>query len=72
MEVVVQKTVLGGNHRLPLIAALPFRIQAQDSPSHFEYDPISQRSVCGRDYSTCRVDESVGVFSSKSDTQKDD
>jgi len=59
---------------IPLMAALPYgiRADAQDQ-SAIVYDPGTQLThFAGRDFSTCRYDESVGVFNSKSDTKKDD
>jgi hypothetical protein len=63
---------------MPLIAALPYRV-VLDSPdgfAPFTYDPETQLSVFagGRDFSTCREDESVYPLfgKSKSDTKKDD
>jgi len=56
------------------MAALPYgiRADAQDQ-SAIVYDPGTQLThFAGRDFSTCRYDESVGVFNSKSDTKKDD
>lgn len=61
---------------IPLMAALPYAVTA-DAPEveRVKYDPGSQLTVfAGRDFSTCRCDESVGgIFrQSRSDTQKDD
>ncbi len=61
---------------MPLMAALPYSI-IEDEPENFSprYDPKSQVTVfAGRNYSTCRYDESVGgiLSKSRSDTQKDD
>lgn len=60
---------------VPLMAALPYRIALEHEPTdaEFEYMPALQRTIfAGRGYSTSRYDESAGVLSSKSDTQKDD
>ena len=59
---------------IPLIAALPYAIQSEeDAQSAVTYDPQTQRPVhAGRDYSTCREDDSVGWINTKSDTRKDD
>jgi hypothetical protein len=74
MNVTVEKVVLNEERNVPLIAALPFRIRAEESATDvIRYDPATQRSAMGRNYSTCRYDESAGgIFSSKSDTSKDD
>jgi hypothetical protein len=60
---------------IPLIAALPYGV-VLDAPDteRVQYDPIVQLTrYAGRDFSTSRYDESVGgLFSSKSDTKKDD
>ena len=60
---------------IPLMAALPYGVAMDRSPeSNIEYDPRTQLTrFAGRDYSTCREDESAGgIFQSKSDTKKDD
>lgn len=63
---------------IPLISALPYSVildKGEDVTEEFAYDPTSQRTVyaAGRDYSTSRSDDSAGgMFSSKSDTKKDD
>lgn len=61
---------------MPLMAALPYAIEADESEDTGDtYDPKSQLTVyAGRNYSTCRYDESVGgiLSKSRSDTQKDD
>jgi len=73
--VVVEKLVLETEAVIPLMAALPYGV-AMEAPAEIPimYDPKNQLSrVEGRNYSTCRYDESAGgLFSSKSDTQKDD
>jgi len=60
---------------IPLMAALPYKVTL-DPPAEarVEYNPETQLTrFAGRDFSTCRVDESAGgLFQSKSDTQKDD
>ena len=61
---------------IPLMAALPYAITA-DTPEEegVRYDPGTQSTVyAGRNFSTCRYDESVGgiISKSRSDTQKDD
>lgn len=60
---------------IPLIAALPYGV-VLDAPdeARIEYDPMAQLTrYAGRDFSTSRYDESAGgIFSSKSDTKKDD
>ena len=63
---------------IPLISALPYSVILEEGEvmqDEFVYDPTSQRTVyqAGRDYSTSRSDDSAGgIFSSKSDTKKDD
>jgi hypothetical protein len=61
---------------IPLIAALPFEIEVDDRKVAAPgiYDPDSQITIrAGRDYSTCREDDSAGgIFSTKADTKKDD
>lgn len=60
---------------IPLMAALPYEVAMERSQEgDIEYDPESQLThFAGRDFSTCRCDESAGgLFQSKSDTQKDD
>lgn len=60
---------------IPLIAALPYGV-ALDAPDYepVDYDARTQMTrYAGRNFSTSRYDESAGgIFSSKSDTQKDD
>lgn len=71
----IQKLSVKTSSIIPLMAALPYRV-AMDSPAvcGIEYDPATQLSYfASRDFSTCREDESAGgIFSSKSDTKKDD
>lgn len=74
----VAKLTLTSEAAMPLIAALPYRVVV-DGPCEentVTYNPETQFSVFagGRDFSTCRVDESVNPLfgKSKSDTQKDD
>ena len=62
---------------IPLIAALPFALvtSGAEMGAAFNYNPATQLATfrSGRDFSTCRVDESAGGFlGSKSDTRKDD
>ncbi len=74
----VRKLNIPPNGALPFIAALPYAIDVEDnttSDGSAEYDPLRQLTVFAgrRDVSTCRSDESAGgLFSSKSDTHKDD
>jgi hypothetical protein len=72
----VQKMVDDDSHVVPLIAALPYAIEADIDAAAIalEYDPIAQRTIySGKDYSTSREDDSAGgIFSSKNDTKKDD
>ncbi|OGA67696.1 MAG: hypothetical protein A3G81_11185 [Betaproteobacteria bacterium RIFCSPLOWO2_12_FULL_65_14] len=71
----IQKLSVKTDAAIPLIAALPYRVE-MDRPedARIEYDPETQLTVyAGRNFSTCRCDESAGgFFQSKSDTQKDD
>lgn len=61
-----------------LIAALPFEVKIEseegECPGPGAYDPLSQRTInASRGYSTCRYDDSAGgIFSTKSDTSRDD
>lgn len=64
---------------IPVMAALPYEIAISDpEPGEdcVSYDPQNQVTLFAgrRDFSTCREDESVGGFlsKSKSDTKKDD
>ena len=74
----VSKVVDTSTSVVPLIAALPFEITIEREdvpfPSQESYDPGQQRTIyAGRDYSTCREDDSAGgIFSTKADTKKDD
>lgn len=74
----VTKLTLDSSAAMPLIAALPYRVvlDGPDVENPVIYDAESQISVFAgrRDFSTCREDESVGGFFSKSrsDTKKDD
>lgn len=73
MNVTVEKVLLNEERNVPLIAALPFRIHAEESLADSGgYEPATQRSTMGRNFSTCRNDESAGILTSKSDTSKDD
>jgi hypothetical protein len=63
---------------IPLIARLPYAVAISDcqGEASFDYNPGSQLTVFagGRDFSTCREDESVNPLfgRSKADTKKDD
>jgi hypothetical protein len=62
---------------IPLIAALPFAlaISGVETGTSFNYNPGTQLATFrgGRDFSTCREDESVSpIWNSRSDTKKDD
>jgi len=62
---------------IPLIAALPFALATSgaETGASFNYNPVTQLATFqnGRGYSTSREDDSAGgLFSTKSDTQKDD
>jgi hypothetical protein len=62
---------------IPLMAALPYKITGDepDEAMGVIYDPETQLTVyAGRNFSTCREDESVGgiLSKSRSDTKKDD
>lgn len=72
-----ERMEVNGQALIPLMAALPYSIMADESEEDggFQYDPESQLTVfAGRNFSTCRYDESVGgiLSKSRSDTQKDD
>ena len=58
-----------------LMTALPYQV-AMERPQEggMEHDPETQLThFAGRDFSTCRHDESAGVLlQSKSDTERDD
>jgi hypothetical protein len=75
---MVEKLLLTEPKVIPLIAALPYAIQAErfECESAFTYDPTTQLTqfAGSRDYSTCRYEESVNPLfgKSRSDTQKDD
>ena len=61
---------------IPLIAALPFALATSgaETGASFNYNPVTQLATFrnGRG-SICREDDSAGgLFSTKSDTQKDD
>ena len=74
----VAKITLTSKAAMPLIAALPYRVVVDDpcEENSITYNPETQVSVFagGRNFSTCREDESVNPLfgKSKSDTQKDD
>ena len=63
---------------IPLIARLPYTLANSETQgeARFDYNPRTQLTVFagGRDFSTCREDESVNPFfgRSKADTKKDD
>ena len=62
---------------IPLIAALPFAlsISSAETGTSSNYNPGTQLATFrgGRDFSTCREDESVSpIWNSRSDTKKDD
>jgi hypothetical protein len=72
---LIAKKSIKTNSTIPLIAALPYVITSDDVPDwRFDYDARTQLTqLAGRDFSTCRCDESAGgIFQSKSDTKKDD
>lgn len=71
------KIAIKSDAAIPLIAALPFAIATggAETGASFDYNPVTQLASFrgGRDFSTCREDESAGgLFSSKTDTKKDD
>jgi len=72
----VEKQTCGTGKLIPVIAALPYSIISDEDEGSAVpiYEPDTQRTKnAGRGYSTSRYDESAGgIFSSKSDTQKDD
>lgn len=74
--VCVEKLVDTTARVVPLMAALPYRVEVAHDPVDAvpQYIPASQLAVfAGRGYSTCREDDSAGgFFSTKSDTKKDD
>lgn len=72
----VERLAINTNAVIPLMAALPYAITA-DEPDEtgIQYDPGTQLTIyAGRNFSTCRYDESVTPLfgKSRSDTQKDD
>lgn len=74
---VVKPLVLETDAMIPVMAALPYAVSINDPEAEqpFTYDPETQLTIFAgrRDFSTCREDESVArLFSSKSDTKKDD
>jgi hypothetical protein len=74
--VCIEKLVDTTARVVPLMAALPYRVEvAHDHVDAVpQYIPASQLTVfASRGYSTCREDDSAGgIFSTKSDTKKDD
>lgn len=71
----IEKLNVKTDRVIPLMAALPYRITLSHQPeANASYDPAAQLTYfAGRDYCTCRVDESVDPWwASKSDTKKDD
>lgn len=71
----IDRMTLATEATIPLMAALPYRITSEEGDEEkWLYDPKTQATqFAGRNFCTCRVDESVGgLFSSKSDTKKDD
>lgn len=71
----IEKLVVDSPTVIPLMAALPYSVVFEgEAPEEHVYDPISQITrFAGRNFSTCREDESAGgFFQSKSDTKKDD
>jgi hypothetical protein len=74
---VIKPLVLETEAVIPVMAALPYAVSITDPEAEqpITYDPRTQLSIIAgrRDFSTCREDESVwGLFTSKSDTKKDD
>lgn len=71
-----ERLVINTNAVIPLMAALPYAVTADaDEVTGVQYDPETQLTFfAGRNFSTCRVDESINPFfgTSKADTQKDD
>lgn len=72
----IERLKVNTNAVIPLMAALPYGI-AVDEPeeSDAQYDPSTQLTIyAGRNFSTCREDESVNPLfgRSKADTKKDD
>lgn len=71
-----ERMEINTNAVIPFMAALPYAITA-DEPDEtgIQYDPGTQRTIyAGRNFSTCRYEESVNPLfgKSRSDTQKDD
>jgi hypothetical protein len=71
----IERLKISTNAAIPLMAALPYGI-AVDRPEgeSVRYDPETQLTIfAGRNFSTCRNEESAGgIFQSKADTSKDD
>ena len=72
----VEKMFVKTNAAIPLMAALPYGVTFDEDPQvSFLYDPETQLTrFAGRNFSTCRNDESINPLfgKSKSDTSKDD
>lgn len=71
----VEKLVIKNNGVNPLIASLPIRVSVGTEESRSEYDPRDQVTISPNSagYSTSREDDSAGgIFSTKSDTKRDD
>jgi len=72
----IEKVTVDAAGPIPLIAAFPYRVVVDDVGEGIAvYDAETQltRFAGRRDFSTCREDESIwSIFSSKSDTKKDD
>lgn len=74
------KTINTSNSIIPVIASLPYSISIEENEvsNNLDYNPLLQKTIysMGRDYSTCREDESVRTIfifdPSKSDTKRDD
>jgi len=76
-DMSIQPLVLETDAVIPVMAALPYAVAISDPEVEkpFTYDPQTQLTIYAgrRDFSTCREDESVSrLFSTKSDTKKDD
>lgn len=71
----IEKLKVNTDATIPLMAALPYGVAVDGiSEAAIMYDPETQLTrFAGRNFSTCRNEESAGgFFSSKSDTSKDD
>jgi hypothetical protein len=73
----IEKLIDDSDRVVPLMASLPYSVATDmdATTAVLEYDAPSQQTIFAgkRDFSTCREDDSAGgIFSTKSDTKKDD